>query len=83
MSETNNSLKPCPFCGSTNVELRAGAFWNGAVHCNDCTADVVFAAVELIAKGDRDWQSAVTEGWNKRPYDDCFTHQENKNEQRS
>ena len=59
-------LKPCPFCGSTNVELRKGMIWNGAVHCNDCSADVVFEAVELIAKGDYDWQTAVTDGWNRR-----------------
>ena len=49
-----------------NVELRKGMFWNGAVHCNDCSADVVFVTVELIAKGDYDWQTAVTDGWNRR-----------------
>lgn len=66
-----SELKPCPFCGSTNVELRKGMFWNGAVHCNDCSADVVFGAFELIAKGDYDWQTAVTDGWNRRAkYDD-------------
>lgn len=36
-----SELKPCPFCGSTDVELRAGVLFNGAVHCNTCTADVV------------------------------------------
>ena len=64
-----SDLKPCPFCGSTNVGLRKGMFWNGAVHCYDCSADVVFEAVELIAKGDYDWQTAVTDGWNRRAYE--------------
>ena len=62
-------LKPCPFCGSDDVELRKGMIMNGAVHCNGCTADVVFDAVRLIHDGDWDWQSAVTEGWNRRNMD--------------
>ena len=61
-----SDLKPCPFCGSTNVELRAGIMFNGAVHCNDCSADVVFNAVKLIAEGNCDWITAVTNGWNRR-----------------
>ena len=59
-------LKPCPICGSTDVELRAGALLNGAVHCKTCTADVVFDAVRMIAQGDCDWETAVTDGWNRR-----------------
>ena len=59
-------LKPCPFCGGTNIELRAGVMFNGAVHCNNCTADVVFDAVRMIKEGDCDWQSVVTKGWNTR-----------------
>ena len=61
-----SELKPCPFCGSQEVELRRGMMWNGAVHCKNCSADVVFYAVRLIAEGDRDWQTAVTKGWNRR-----------------
>lgn len=59
-------LKPCPFCGSTDVELRHGMVFNGAVHCRNCTADVVFDAVKLIREGDENWQDAVTKGWNRR-----------------
>jgi len=59
-------LKRCPFCGSENIELRKGVMFNGAVHCNGCTADVVFDAVRLIRDGDFDWQSAVSEKWNMR-----------------
>lgn len=59
-------LKPCPFCGSRNVELRKGVLYNGAVHCKNCTADVVFEAVSLISSDDSNWQSAVTKGWNRR-----------------
>ena len=59
-------LKSCPFCGSNNVEFREGMIMNGAVHCKDCTADVVFDAVRLVRDRDYDWQSAVTSGWNRR-----------------
>ena len=56
----------CPFCGSERVELREGVLFNGAVHCLDCTADVVFDAVRLVRDGDYDWETAVTERWNTR-----------------
>lgn len=61
-------LKPCPFCGSTNVELRRGMVFNGAVHCRNCTADVVFDAARLVWEDDENWQDAVTKGWNRRAY---------------
>ena len=63
-------LKCCPFCGGKNIVLRQGALFNGAVHCLDCTADVVFDAVRMIAKCDYDWQTAVTNGWNRRTKND-------------
>lgn len=66
-------LKNCPFCGSNNVVLRQGVTINGAVHCLDCTADVVFDAYRLIKDGDYDWQTAVTNGWNRRVDDDIRT----------
>lgn len=50
--------------------LRQGVVMNGAVHCLDCTADVVFDAYRLIRDGDYDWQTAVTNGWNRRVDDD-------------
>lgn len=69
-----SELKPCPFCGSEDVELRPGMFFNGAVHCNRCTADVVFDAVKLISENglheETPWREAVTRGWNKRKDDD-------------
>ena len=64
-----NNLRACPFCGSSDVEPRKGIVMNGAVHCNACTADVVFDAVRLIRNGDYDWQTAVTNGWNRRAND--------------
>ena len=62
----SEELKCCPFCGSTNVVLRQGAMFNGAVHCLNCTADVVFDAVRMIKDSDYNWQAAVTKGWNNR-----------------
>lgn len=63
---TEPKLKPCPFCGSDKVELRSGFAFNGAVHCFNCTADVVFDACRLVADGDSNWQEACVNGWNKR-----------------
>lgn len=60
-------LKPCPFCGSENVELRKGIMYNGAVHCNDCGADVIFEGVTLYCEETGDtWQEAETVRWNRR-----------------
>lgn len=62
----NYKLSPCPFCGSLNVGLRPGVMFNGAVHCDNCSADVVFDAVRLFAEDDPDWKGAVINGWNQR-----------------
>lgn len=59
-------LKSCPFCGSKDVELRNGILFNGAIHCNTCSADVVFDAARLILTDDCDWKGAVIAGWNRR-----------------
>ncbi len=61
----NEKLKPCPFCGSTDIELRKGVIFNGAAHCMDCTADVVFEAFYLVTEGG-DWREAVRARWNRR-----------------
>lgn len=62
----NEKLKPCPFCGSLNVGLRHGTLFSGAVHCNNCSADVAFGALYLFAEDDPDWKSVVINGWNRR-----------------
>lgn len=60
-------LKPCPFCGSTDIEFRKGIMFNGAIHCNECTADVVFQAVALVAdETGRSWQEVSAGAWNRR-----------------
>lgn len=70
-----NRLKPCPFCGSSDIELRPGMLWNGAVHCNNCSADVVFNAVKLFVNENNGWEESVTEGWNKRVFE-CNLYEE-------
>lgn len=60
------NLKPCPFCGSKNVEIRAGLMFSGAVHCNACTADVVFNAVSNLLEYSKDWKEITVERWNMR-----------------
>ena len=57
-------LKPCPFCGSTNVEIRRKT-WNGDeyfyIHCENCEMDCRKS----------DWangfdKSNIEEQWNRR-----------------
>ena len=62
----SDKLKPCPFCGSEDVELRDGCLFNGAVHCNTCSADVVFAAVKSLSQGGDSWKENCIAGWNRR-----------------
>ena len=57
-------LKPCPFCGSKDVVLRPGIIHSGAIHCNNCTADVVFNAVMNFMGAN--WEETTVTGWNKR-----------------
>lgn len=63
-----NELKPCPFCGSDKVYIREGVMFAGAVHCRNCTADIIFHAVEnaLAANEDTPWEEKLTESYNRR-----------------
>ncbi len=60
-------LKPCPFCGSEDVELRDGIAFAGAVYCKRCTADVVFHAGKHLFN-DCDWKETTTDAWNRREW---------------
>lgn len=57
-----DELKPCPFCGSKNVELKI----NGLVQCYHCTACVVFITDELKKGFDPNWLTSAVENWNRR-----------------
>lgn len=54
-----SELKPCPFCGSTNIKLHDEI--SHAVWCQEC-----FSEVESI-----DIESAI-ELWNTRPIEDAL-----------
>lgn len=52
-------LKPCPFCGSENIELVAGDAWPW-VRCRSCLAS---SAME-------DAEEDAIEKWNRRANDE-------------
>ena len=60
MNETK--LKPCPFCGSRSLSFRNDAWFNVAVRCNNCTADVAFDVVHLVENSDL----TTVDLWNRR-----------------
>ena len=62
----NVKLKPCPFCGSGNLTLRNDAWFEVAVRCNNCTADVAFDAAHLAENPDL----ATVDLWNRRVNND-------------
>lgn len=67
------SLKPCPFCGSENLEedataaaeIRGAMYQTGWIECRDCNA--IGPHVELTdeAPGQNDYQR-VRDAWNHR-----------------
>ncbi len=52
-------LKPCPFCGSINLELTSTSNGCKVIHCADCGATMIGAYMERAVKK-----------WNRRVYDD-------------
>lgn len=58
-------LKPCPFCGSEDIEIRKGVVFAGAVYCRTCTADVIFNAVDNLYN-ELSWEENLISKWNKR-----------------
>ncbi len=66
-------LKPCPFCGGTNVKLGAFSISPDCyVICNDCGASIE----KSVAWGnmntkehDQKCLSVLTEAWNRRAED--------------
>lgn len=48
------ALKPCPFCGSSNLQIqKTRVYW---VECEDCTAQTEWGRTQRIAVAN----------WNKR-----------------
>ena len=62
-------LKPCPFCGSDDVQINKGAMWGHAVHCNHCGADVIFWGLLHCDNPNYDYSDELASNWNRRvPY---------------
>jgi Lar family restriction alleviation protein len=66
-TELHGSLKPCPFCGGSNICLPFGdppekGYINSWVTCSDCDCDGPTSNIK-----DPLCQQKVIENWNKRP----------------
>lgn len=61
-------LKPCPFCGSEDLEIKQVIQDSWMIHCHQCHAAVQFLKNEC-------WSSkthAVIDSWNQRAEaDEC------------
>ena len=55
-------LKPCPFCGGTNLQLRVRPPFVAEIHCEGCMIDVVIKEDQL--KGN--WAQQAITIWNRR-----------------
>lgn len=54
-------LKPCPFCGSEEIEIiGVGRDWEYTVKCNSCNAGTDYFINKKEAK----------EAWNRRAYEE-------------
>lgn len=51
-------LKPCPFCGGNDCELKLNQEIGVYVHCPDCGVSM---------DGYTYWEDMVIEMWNRRP----------------
>ena len=63
-------LKPCPFCGSTNVQLRPtdSNYVYYHVQCNNCMAQ----------GGARIWEEDAVAAWNQRAYEQMLDEKKNE-----
>ena len=58
-----NELKPCPFCGGTDLRLESFSGWGAdVIICSDCLA--VFSQMELTCSED------LIDAWNRRAGED-------------
>jgi Lar family restriction alleviation protein len=57
-----DNLKPCPFCGGNNIEIKRGHnnIFNSSVECKDCGGMMVYYS-----------NLPVDEEWNTRPLEDA------------
>lgn len=59
MNKEQEVLKPCPFCGGTNIALLNGGLGNRFVHCDDCRATT-----------DDGSEERAIAAWNRRSSDE-------------
>ena len=61
--EERGRLKPCPFCGGTDLHLESFSGWGAdVIICYDCLA--TFSQQEITCEED------LIEAWNRRAKDD-------------
>ncbi len=63
-------LKPCPFCGSSNIELYKYNYWR--IHCRDCGTEM--SLLHYTPSGhevrQEHLEEAIVKVWNRRSGDD-------------
>jgi len=69
MTETKEQeLKPCSFCGSTDIYIDASSDIRAVVHCDNCTANISGGDVEAAcAAWNRRAVQKRPKGWSKEP----------------
>lgn len=76
---TDNELKPCPFCGGTDIRLSIKRteypYWYSALYCRSCNCYGARTRVTVLKKGwisrveierSADVRHKAIEAWNRR-----------------
>lgn len=70
-NERKIELKPCPFCGCSNIRI-AGGVSIAFLHCRNCKAEMCRMINEDFEFGDEPLKTAedyAIEAWNRRAED--------------
>ena len=67
-------LKPCPFCGGSNIEVREAkdADWQYVAHCMSCGAEGPFVSTEPGRTPHTTARAKAGVEWNTRPVEDAM-----------